>query len=400
MTMKVSSEKNQDTRSTLTEFSQENMRLLLDTIEGINHTREFKAVMNESLEAVRIVMESEASSLMLLDEDSGELQVRISTGPVREEVAGKSIPKDKGIAGWVVRNRSPYITNDTGKSPEFFGELSEGFKTRNVICLPLINRDDEVIGVVQALNRKSGEDFSESDIPVFEALADHITIAIERTRYVDILQLRLKEKDVLVAEMNHRIKNNLLALNTLLSIEMNSAENEKVTEVLQNMDRRVNSMFDLHNMLIEKNLGKKVNLDEYLHQISEKIQESMGYIFSDAEILFSGDQIEVSQEQALRCGLILNELIVNIYKHAFSESDQKGKIRVQLEKTEKTVKLNVSDNGVGLPDNLDTNKKGSMGMWIVEELADKMGASIEVESKKGTRFVITFPIKQAGTFSG
>jgi two-component sensor histidine kinase len=391
--MEVSTGKKTGSPSPLTDFSQENLRLLLDTIEGITHTREFKAVLNESLEAVRVVMESEASSLMLLDEDSGELQLRISTGPVSEEVAGKRIPKNKGIAGWVVRNRSPYITNDTDKSPEFFGELSEGFKTRNVICLPLINREDDVIGVVQALNKKEGKDFNESDIPVFEALADHITIAIERTRYVDYLHLRLKEKDVLVAEMNHRIKNNLLALNTLLSIELEGIDDEKSSRILKNMDRRLNSMFDLHNMLIEKNLEKSVRLDTYLEQISEKIQESMGQIFSDAEIAFSGDQIEVSQEQALRCGLILNELIVNIYKHAFSESDEEGEIRVELEKGEGTVNLNVSDNGVGMPEIVDTDKSDSMGMWIVEELSEKLGASIDVESKKGTRFVISFPLK-------
>ena len=391
--MEVSSGKKTGDPSPLTDFSQENLRLLLDTIEGITHTREFKAVLNESLEAVRLVMESEASSLMLLDEDSGELQLRISTGPVSEEVAGKRIPKNKGIAGWVVRNRSPYITNDISKSPEFFGELSEGFKTRNVICLPLINRDDEVIGVVQALNKKNEKDFNENDIPVFEALADHITIAIERTRYVDYLHLRLKEKDVLVAEMNHRIKNNLLALNTLLSIELDGIDDEESSRILKNMDRRLNSMFDLHNMLIEKNLEKSVRLDTYLEQISEKIQESMGHIFSAAEIVFSGDEIEVSQEQALRCGLILNELIVNIYKHAFSESEEEGEIRVQLQKEEGIVKLNVSDNGVGMPEIVDTDKSDSMGMWIVEELSEKMGASIDVVSKKGTRFIITFPLK-------
>jgi len=391
--MEVSSGKKTGTPSPLTDFSQENLRLLLDTIEGITHTREFKAVLNESLEAVRVVMESEASSLMLLDEDSGELQLRISTGPVSEEVAGKRIPKNKGIAGWVVRNRSPYITNDTSKSPEFFGELSEGFRTRNVICLPLINRDDEVIGVVQALNKKEDKDFNESDIPVFEALADHITIAIERTRYVDYLHLRLKEKDILVAEMNHRIKNNILALNTLLSIELEAINDETSSRILKNMDRRLNSMFDLHNMLIEKNLEKQVRLDNYLQQISEKIQESMGHIFSDAEITFTGDQIEVSQEQALRCGLILNELIVNIYKHAFSESDEEGEIRVQLEKDDGMVRLNVSDNGVGMPENPGSGNKDSMGMWIVEELSEKMGASVDVVSKKGTRFVISFPLK-------
>lgn len=366
---------------------------MLDTIEGINHTKEFKSVLIESLEAIRIVMNSEASSLMLLDEDSEELYVRISTGPVQEEIIGKSIPKDQGIAGWVFRNRTPYITNDLSKSEEFFGELASDFTTRNLICLPLINRDDEAIGVVQAVNRKDDAEFTTQDVPVFDALATHVTSAIERTRYVDYLQLRLKEKDVLVAEMNHRIKNNLLALNTLISIELKDLDDDHGYEVLKSMHSRVNSMYELHEMLMEKNLGQKVELDHYLKQISEKIHDSMSYIFNEASIEFQGDSVQVSQEQALRCGLILNELLLNIYKHAFKKDDEEGEINIRLEESGKTVKLHVSDNGVGLPEEFKSGKDDSVGMWIVEELAEKMNAEIEIESESGTRFTVTFPLK-------
>jgi two-component sensor histidine kinase len=391
--MKASSQKQMNQQIDLSGFSQENLRLLLDTIEGINHTKEFKSVLIESLEAIRIVMNSEASSLMLLDEDSEELYVRISTGPVKEEIIGKSIPKDQGIAGWVFRNRTPYITNDLSKSEEFFGELASDFTTRNLICLPLINRDDEAIGVVQAVNRKDDAEFTTQDVPVFDALATHVTSAIERTRYVDYLQLRLKEKDVLVAEMNHRIKNNLLALNTLISIELKDLGDNHGYEVLKSMHSRVNSMYELHEMLMEKNLGQKVELDHYLKQISEKIHDSMSYIFNEATIEFQGDSVQVSQEQALRCGLILNELLLNIYKHAFRKDDEKGEINIRLEDSGKTVKLHVSDNGVGLPEEFKSGKDDSVGMWIVEELADKMNADIEIESESGTRFTITFPLK-------
>ncbi len=391
--MKASSQKQMNQHADLSGFSQENLRLLLDTIEGINHTQEFKSVLLESLEAVRIVMNSEASSLMLLDEDSDELYVRISTGPVTEEIIGKSIPKDQGIAGWVFRNRTPYITNDLSKSDEFFGELASDFTTRNLICLPLINRDDEAIGVVQAVNRKDDQEFTTQDVPVFDALATHVTSAIERTRYVDYLQLRLKEKDVLVAEMNHRIKNNLLALNTLISIELKGLEHDHVSEVLKSMQSRLNSMYELHEMLMEKNLGQKVELDHYLRQISEKIHDSMSYIFNEASIEFQGDSVQVSQEQALRCGLMLNELLLNIYKHAFKKDDEEGEINIRLEDCGKTVVLHVSDNGVGLPEELKSGKDDSVGMWIVEELADKMNADIEIQSEAGTRFTITFPLK-------
>lgn len=375
----------------LADFSKENLQLLLDTIEGINHTKEFKTVLMESLEAARIVMNSEASSLMLVDKNTGELYVRIPTGPVKKEIAGKSIPKDKGISGWVAKNRRPYMTNDVSTSEHFYGELAEGFTTRNLICVPLINRENEVIGVIQSLNRRNNKEFTAHDIPVFQALATHVTIAIERTRYIDYLHIRLKEKDVIATEMNHRIKNNLSALNTMFNIGMKQVGDENSKKLIEDLLRRVDSMYDLHEMLVEKDVEKSVQLDEYLKLISEKIHESMSFILSDVSIGFNGDSVEVSQEQALRCGLILNELLINIYKHAFSTDDEEQNIEVALSQDDETVKLRVSDNGMGMPEGFTFGKNDSVGLWIVEELIEKLDAQINIESKEGTRFTISFP---------
>lgn len=391
--MEPNFQKKQNGESELADFSKENLQLLLDTIEGINHTKEFKSVLMESLEAARIVMNSEASSLMLMDQDTGELYVRIPTGPVKQEIAGKSIPKYKGISGWVARNRKPYMTNDVTQSEHFYGELAEGFTTRNLICVPLINRENEVIGVIQSLNRRNNKDFNAHDIPVFQALAAHVTIAIQRTRYIDYLHLRLKEKDVIATEMNHRVKNNLLALTTMLNIELRNNEDEHLKKVISNIQKRVKSMYELHEMLVESDLEKSVQLDLYLKQISEKIHESMSFILSDAAIEFKGDSIQVNQEQALRCGLIVNELLINIYKHAFSKDDEEQKIEITLSQYDESVKLRVSDNGVGLPEDFKFGKNDSVGMWIVEELLEKLGAEVNIESKDGTRFTITFPLK-------
>lgn len=390
--MEPNFQKKQNGAGGLADFSKENLQLLLDTIEGINHTKEFKTVLMESLEAARIVMNSEASSLMLIDQDTGELYVRIPTGPVKKEIAGKSIPKFKGISGWVARNRKPYMTNDVTQSEHFYGELAEGFTTRNLICVPLINRENEVIGVIQSLNRRNNKEFNAHDIPVFQALAAHVTIAIQRTRYIDYLHLRLKEKDVIVTEMNHRIKNNLLALTTMLNIELRNIKDERAKEVFNDMLKRVKSMYELHEMLVQNDLDKHVELDVYLKQISEKIHESMSFILRDAAIEFKGDSVQVNQEQALRCGLIVNELLINIYKHAFSNDDEEQKIEITLVQHDDSVKLRVSDNGVGLPEDFKFGENDSVGMWIVEELLDKLGAEVNVESKVGTRFTITFPL--------
>ncbi len=256
--------------------------------------------------------------------------------------------------------------------------------------MPLINRENQVIGVMQALNRRNNEDFNSRDVPVFQALASHITIAIERTRMIDLLHDRLKVKDAIIAEIHHRIKNNLQMISALVETELPDVKDKHAETVLHGISLRIQSMSRLHDMLSEKNLKNSIELSEYLSQLSQKIEETMRSFLYDIKIELNSEEIVVRQEQALLCGLILNELLINIYKHAFREEGKEGRIEISLTKTEEHVNLRVSDNGVGLPDDFRLKKKESIGMWIVDVLLKKLEAEFDVESDEGTRFMIRF----------
>lgn len=376
-------------KDALADLPNENFRLLLDTIEGINQTNEFKSALVESMESARLVMNSEASSLMLLDKETGELFISMPTGPAKKEVIGKRIPEKKGIGGWVLANRRPYLTNNVESSEHFYGDITDDFKTRNILCVPLINRKNEVIGVLQAINRRNGEEFTPHHVPVFQALASHVTIAIERTRQIDLLHDRLKEKDAMLTEVHHRIKNNLQILSGQIENELSDIKDDQAKKVLQNMIMRVNSMSKLHDLLCEKNLQKTVDLGVYLKQLSDKIEETMNAVLMDVTIELRADSVKLPQEKALLCGLILNELIINIYKHAFVEGE-KGNVEIDLNAEGGLAKLTVSDNGVGLPDDFNLVKEYSIGMWIVGELIKKLGATLESKPGTGTRFTLSF----------
>jgi two-component sensor histidine kinase len=390
--METSELSNINSDDSLQELPDKNLRLLLDTIEGINQTKEFKSVLIESMEAIRLVMNSEASTLILEDKETGELHVSMPTGPVKYDIAGKRIPKDQGIAGWVVSQKRPYLTNNPAESEHFYGELAEGFKTRNIICVPLINRENKVIGVMQALNRRDNHDFTSRDIPVMQALASHVTCAIERTRLIDRLHERLKQKDTLIAEIHHRIKNNLQVILSIVELESIDLEKSKAKDVLDDVGHRIRSMAKLHEMLSEKNLSNRVELGNYLKQLSQTIEETMSSILYNVKLELKSEKIKVRQDQALLCGLILNELLINIYKHAFIEDDGVGQIQISLKKLNDEALLVVSDNGVGLPEDFHFEKRESIGMWIVEELLKKLKATVNTESTEGTRFRITFPV--------
>jgi two-component sensor histidine kinase len=372
-------------------LEKENLSLILETLEGINNTNEFKTVLFESMEATRLVMNSEASSLLLVDDEKGELFISVPTGPAKNEVAGKSIPKEKGIAGWVLENKKPYFTNDVTKSDHFYGDLVENFTTRNLICVPLINRNEEVVGVVQALNRRNNEEYHEEDVPVFEALATHITIAIERTRKIDAMRETIHQKDVMIAEIHHRVKNNLQALSDQIQKDTKEISDQKAKDLFKKVEVRMKSMSKLHDMLVEKKVNENIDLHSYIKNLVDKIEDSMSFHQLDIDVDVSGSEFKISQTKALLCGLILNELLINVYKHAYLEGTKNvNKIEVNVANDEGLAILSVADNGIGLPDNFTLESKQNIGMWIVHELLQKLNAEMTILNDPGARFTITF----------
>jgi two-component sensor histidine kinase len=372
-------------------LQKENLSLLLDTIEGINNTNEFKTVLFQSMEATRLVMRSEASSLLLTDDENEEIFISVPTGPAKDEVVGKSIPQYKGIAGWVLEHKKPYLTNDVTQSEHFYGDLAKSFTTRNLICVPLINKKNEVIGVIQALNKRKEDDYKSVEIPVFQALASHITIAIERTRKIETMRDMIQQKDVMIAEIHHRVKNNLQALSGQIDQELMELDDERAKAVLKKVALRMKSMAKLHDMLCEKKVNHKIDLRSYLKELVDRIEDTMSFLLHDMEIEVSDKKIMLSQQKALLCGLILNELLINVYKHAFFEDQDKvGHIKVNLANDEGLVILSVADNGIGLPEDFTLQAKSSIGMWIVHELLQKLNAEMAVLNDPGARFTITF----------
>lgn len=159
------------------------LNLLMKLTAQINSNLDLDNILEDIMKAVKLVMVSEASSLMLYDEETDKLELSLPTGPASEEVSGKKLPKDKGIGGWVFKNEEPLIVNDVDEDSRFLGDINpEVFKTENIICVPLFNYEEEIIGVIQALNKKGGGNFSEEEIPIFLAFANQAAIAIENAR--------------------------------------------------------------------------------------------------------------------------------------------------------------------------------------------------------------------------
>jgi len=174
--------------------------LLLDMVGRINSTLDLESLLSAIMEAARVIMEAEVSSLFLRDRDTRELIIAVPTGPAKAEISGIRIPPERGFCGWVATHRKPLIVSDPQADPRFFGEVSAGFRTRNVICVPINNSDGQILGVLQACNKRGQGGFTEADVPLFLSLADQAAIALERARLEsEAVEKQLIERDLAVA---------------------------------------------------------------------------------------------------------------------------------------------------------------------------------------------------------
>lgn len=172
------------------------LQKLLSLITRINSEMELNAILLSIMEAAKDIMDAEASSLMLVDKATGELIFAVPTGIASVDLSGKRIPKGKGIAGWVAENNEIIVVNDVRSDERFLGD-TDNFVTRDIACVPMRNSKGSVTGVLQVVNRITGE-FHKEDLTLFTALADQAAIIIEKARF----QEQALEKERMQQEIN------------------------------------------------------------------------------------------------------------------------------------------------------------------------------------------------------
>ncbi|XWN37123.1 MAG: histidine kinase dimerization/phosphoacceptor domain -containing protein [Balneola sp.] len=367
----------------------EHTKLLVHSIQSIGRAVELKELLVKSMTAIQTVLSAEASTLMLLDKATGELNVSIPTGPVKDEITGFKIPKDKGVGGWVIQNNKEYLSNDVSKDDAFWQDISSDFETKSLLCVPLRDRDGEAYGVLQAVNKQNNLLFHEEDVEVFRILAEHISLAVQRNKEYDEMESKLEKKTLLLSETHHRLKNNLFAISALMELESNRLKKGDSIEVLKNASSRLKSIAHLHSLLYEDNGSNKVGLKVFLNHIIGSIKSI--YNQNEKEILIDAqiDEIKISADLSILCGLTLNELLINAFKHAFSGREV-GRIHVQVRNIEnEKIQLKVSDDGIGISDSGDQSNH----LFVVHAFVKQMNANItETTSGKGTSFSVEIPV--------
>lgn len=200
----------------------------------------------------------------------------------------------------------------------------------------------------------------------------------------------LKEKEVLLIEIHHRVKNNLAIILSLLSLQATYITDEKVMYLFKESISRINCMALLHKKLYRFNNFAKINLHDYINSLVEALQNFFGE--KDSYIItLDIDEINLDFDTLIPCGLIINEIITNIFKHAYDKSQVNKKINLSIKKPDKTIILSISDNGKGLPLDFDISQQKGLGMRLIHSLVKQINGTITVHSDQQTVFTITFP---------
>lgn len=206
------------------------------------------------------------------------------------------------------------------------------------------------------------------------------------------LQNSLEEKNVLLQEVHHRVKNNMQVISSILSLQSTYVRDEDTINILRESQNRIRAMAAIHEKLYRTKNFSDIKFSSYVQNLAQNIIETYELSNKTVELSCKLDEVFLTLDVAIPCGLIINELITNSLKYAFNNKE-KGLITVDLINQKEKVVLRIADDGIGLPSDIDFRKTESLGLQLVSTLIEQIEGTIEREKREGTAYKIEFSPK-------
>ena len=311
-----------------------------------------------------------------------------------------------GIVGEVFLSGKGEYVNDTSKDNRYIVDdevrLSE-------LTVPLTYKG-EIVGVIDSEHPEK-DFFTDHDFAMLTTVAAMVSTKLahakaneELLRYKENLETLVeekteeltnqnKEKEILIKEIHHRVKNNMQIMISLLNLQINTSEESTQIQYLREFQNRIRTMAIIHERLYLENDISLISIDEYVLELSESLFSSLGRkenICLNHEIT----KFQLNIDYAIPLGLIINEMMTNSLKHGFEESSE-GEIHLELKINEGIVNFKYSDNGRGF--NPEESRKNSFGTDLIEILVSQINGSLDLDSKNGVKYQIEFSV-EAGKF--
>jgi two-component sensor histidine kinase len=321
------------------------------------------------------------------------LLVRAGVGWEEGVVGSASVGADLASpAGYALRTGKPVISNHLANEQRFrTPELLVEHGIRRAMNV-ILQGDGSPFGVLEVDSTSEGE-FGEHDIAFLQGAANILGMAIEQQQYQRKLQVALDRHQVLLKEVNHRVKNSLQVVTAMLQLQANSVGDPALSERLNEASSRVNAVGRAYERLAYNADYENIELVEYLREIIGDLEPTV----APCKIQFEApEEIQIAADRAILVGLIINELVSNAGKHAYPDRAG-GLIWVRLFQSDKnSILVSVGDEGAGLPPGFDPMTSKRLGTRLVNALSKQLGAELTRPiTPIGTNFTLLIPLKPA-----
>jgi two-component sensor histidine kinase len=297
-------------------------------------------------------------------------------------------------AGYALHTGKPVISNHL--------ENEERFRTPGLLAEHGIRRAMNVIlqgdgspfGVLEVDSGSEGE-FGEHDVTFLQGAANILGMAIEQQQYQRQLQAALERHQILLKEVNHRVKNSLQVVSSMLHLQANSVGDPALSERLMEASTRISAVGRAYNRLAYNADYENIDLVAYLREVIDDLVTTV----APCKVQFHApEEIQFAADRAILLALIMNELVLNAGKYAYPENTE-GAISVRLDQADKnSILISISDEGVGLPSDFDPATSKRLGSRLVRAMAEQVGAQLtRLKPKRGTHYTLLVPLHMASS---
>lgn len=343
--------------------------------DDITERKRAEAALRQSEEKFRAVVECSPTAMYIYRLESEDRLILMGANPSTDRVLGMS---HQALLGKTIEEAFPKLAET--EIPDMYRRVARG--ETGPQSFEITYQDERISGFYHVHVFRTG--------PASIAVAfDEIS---ERKRAELALRASLEEKEALIKEVHHRVKNNLQIVGSLLNLQASRVKDPASLAALHDTQHRIRSMALVHETLYRSGNLARIKVSHYLKNLCQFL--SSFHHRSEVSVRLCGEATEVEMEidQAIPCGLIVNELVTNALKHAFPQG-RSGEVRVVLRAPDcDLLVLAVSDDGVGLPAGATPESSQTLGLQLVLHLAKQLRAALEIKREPGTQFVLTIPL--------
>lgn len=395
----------------LYEMTDEKLREKVTQLSTLRHVTASLVSTVDRSEALDMIVQhamtltgADMSSIFELDTASQELKIVAHRG-LSESYLNIRLQVGEGAIGLAVQSGQPIVVQDAHSDPRLRTVASwvaeEGY--RAMCSVPLISHNN-VLGGISVYTREQRR-FSHDEVELLAAFANDAALVIDKARLYEEMERQSTTKSLLLQELNHRVKNNLQMMASLMRLQLRRVRAPEVQETLALAQSRIESLGAVHDLLAEENTAPTAEQLTTVQGVVKKVADialnTMAQQHQRVSLNVEAGEFPLGQRHATLLGLVLNELVCNALTHGLRQRAE-GMISIEAEEADELLRVCVTDDGVGLPEGFNLAQSNGLGMSIVKGLMEQIDGDFHMENvasagqslpdtPAGARAIITFP---------